>query len=77
MLCKVDGYDDISCPNAGEIIMVDLLTYDITCGPDDGRCPGAFSVGCDTQTETEAPGDRCEPTTVSGRVSRRIFVGRI
>ena len=32
--------------------MVDLVTYDISCGADDGRCPGAFSVGCDLETTT-------------------------
>merc|ERR1712110_1257312 len=54
-LCKSDGEEDaedVSCPVFGEIIMVNLVTYDITCGPDDGRCPGAFSVGCDTGTTT-------------------------
>ena len=47
----MDGEDeDINCPE-GEIIMVDLVTFDISCGANDGRCPGAFSVGCDTDTE--------------------------
>ena len=32
--------------------MVDLVTYEIFCGLDDGRCPGAFSVGCDIGTTT-------------------------
>ena len=31
----------------------------------DGRCPGAFKVGCDTDTSTQSPADKCNPTTVS------------
>ena len=58
----MDGEDeDINC-HEGEIIMVDLVTFDITCGADDDRCPGAFSVGCDT--DTEAP-TTAETTTTS------------
>jgi len=56
------GYEDITCSNTSEIIYVDLLTYETSCGPDDGRCPGAFKVGCDTDTSTESPADKCNPT---------------
>ena len=63
-LCKMDGEDqDIDCEE-GEIIMVDLVTFAISCGPDDGRCPGAFSVGCDTDTETPTP-TTAEATTTN------------
>ena len=58
----MDGEDeDINC-SEGEIIMVDLVTFDISCGADDGRCPGAFSVGCDTDTTTTTT---TEETTTS------------
>ena len=56
----MDGDEYINCPE-GEIIMVDLVTFGISCGADDGRCPGAFSVGCDTDTEA--------PTTTEASVS--------
>ena len=47
--------------------MVDLVTYDITCGPDDGRCPGAFSVGCDLgATTTTTTTTTAETTTTAG-----------
>ena len=60
----MDGEDeDINCEE-GEIIMVDLVTFAISCGPDDGRCPGAFSVGCDTDTETPTP-TTAEATTTN------------
>jgi len=57
-----EGYEDIFCYNE-TIIYVDLLTYETSCGPNDGRCPGAFKVGCDTDTSTQSPADKCNPTT--------------
>ena len=37
----------ITCDNPDEIIFVNVATQTASCGKDDGRCPGAFSVGCD------------------------------
>jgi len=51
---------DISCTEPGEIVYVNLATQDWYCGPDDGRCPGAFHVGCQEDT-TDQPTE--EPTT--------------
>ena len=31
----------------GEIVYINTVTHDWMCGIDDGRCPGAFQVGCD------------------------------
>ena len=35
-----------TCP-AGEIVMINVATQSWSCGADDQRCPGAFSVGCE------------------------------
>ncbi len=64
-LCEIGGYKDINCPVGGEIIMVDLVTLDISCGPDDGRCPGAFSVGCDIETTTSTSTTTTTTTTAT------------
>ena len=73
-LCKMDGEDqDIDCEE-GEIIMVDLVTFAISCGPDDGRCPGAFSVGCDTDTETPTPTTAEATTTTTSSSSDSIWI---
>merc|ERR1711973_972003 len=40
-----DGLEDL-------IVMVTLRTNRIYCGKDDGRCPGAFHVGCNMVTDT-------------------------
>ena len=45
--------------------MVDLVTLEISCGPDDGRCPGAFSVGCDIETTTTTTTTAATATTAS------------
>ena len=37
----------ITCDNPDEIVFVNVATQTASCGKDDGRCPGAFSVGCD------------------------------
>merc|ERR1711892_1331930 len=44
-LANPDDHVDINCPGE-EIVYVNLATQDWYCGPDDGRCPGAFHVGC-------------------------------
>ena len=49
--CGADGsHDDLSC-DAGEIVIVNYAATEHTwkwqCGADDGRCPGAFQVGCE------------------------------
>merc|ERR1712156_1090737 len=31
----------------GEIVYINTVTHDWMCGIDDGRCPGAFQVGCE------------------------------
>merc|ERR1711915_306635 len=61
------GYKEQWCNETNEIIYVDLAQFpttdvQITCGIDDGRCPGAFHVGGDIVTEdpTEDPTD--DPT---------------
>ena len=70
----MDGEDqDIDCEE-GEIIMVDLVTFAISCGPDDGRCPGAFSVGCDTDTETPTPTTAEATTTTTSSSSDSIWI---
>jgi len=46
-ICKENDYEDFTCDaDLDEIVMVDLRTEKIFCGKDDGRCPGAFHVGC-------------------------------
>ena len=46
--------------------MVDLITLEISCGLDDGRCPGAFSVGCDIETTTSGSTTTAEASTTNG-----------
>jgi len=38
-------HEDITCPE-GEIVFVDMAKHTWSCEEDDGRCPGAFHVGC-------------------------------
>lgn len=52
--------------------MVDLVTLEISCGPDDGRCPGAFSVGCDIETTTTTT--TTAPTTTASSSSDSKWV---
>ena len=49
--CGADGtHDDITCDD-GQIVIVNYAATEDTwlwqCGDDDGRCPGAFQVGCE------------------------------
>merc|ERR1712241_1112340 len=60
--CFANGtFEHKQCPE-GEIVFVNLVTHDWMCAKDDGRCPGAFQVGCDPDPDysTAAP----SPTTV-------------
>jgi len=51
--CKEAKYCDggeintISCLDPDDIVFVNLVTLGWSCQEDDGRCPGAFSVGCE------------------------------
>merc|ERR1719228_508998 len=55
-----EGFEEemISCGEE-ELVYVNLVTHSWACGPDDGRCPGAFHVGCQDDT-TDPPTE--EPT---------------
>merc|ERR1711973_827135 len=55
-----DGLEDL-------IVMVNLRTNRIYCGKDDGRCPGAFHVGCNmvTDTPTSSSESSSQSTTTS------------
>ena len=48
-------YETKTCED-GRIVYVNHASNNDTwlwmCGPDDGRCPGAFHVGCDSYTTT-------------------------
>ena len=79
------GYEELSCEVEGEIIYVDLRNPSVWfCSKvgshdhhhhhhchhqDDGRCPGAFHVGCGLEETTEEPTQPppavCEPKNVS------------
>ena len=55
--CFANGtFEHKQCPE-GEIVYVNVVTHDWMCGMDDGRCPGAFQVGCDPDPDysTAAP----------------------
>ena len=59
--CGPDGaHEDISCEE-GQIVIVNYAATEDTwlwqCGDDDGRCPGAFQVGCE-------PDDSYTTTTI-------------
>ena len=46
-MCFANGtHVQKTCPE-GQIIYINVVTHDWMCGIDDGRCPGAFQVGCD------------------------------
>merc|ERR1712154_358474 len=55
-----NGYEEFNCYD-GQIVHVNLINFRITCGENDGRCPGAFHVGCDQPTTTTTT----PPTTSS------------
>merc|ERR1712027_32643 len=45
--CNGDGsYQTLDC-YLGQIVKVNVVTLEWYCDEDDGRCPGAFNVGCD------------------------------
>jgi len=45
--CNIDGSFISKTCGEGEIVFINVATNDWFCGLDDGRCPGAFQVGCD------------------------------
>jgi len=49
-ICKDGCYEEFTCEEEDEIIMVDMTNLRFSCGKDDTRCPGAFHVGCNTDT---------------------------
>ena len=46
------GYEKITCSNPSEIVYVNLAMMTWECNVDDGRCPGAFHVGCQSDLTT-------------------------
>merc|ERR1712168_550960 len=57
-----NGFDEITCSNPNEIVYVNLAQMSWSCAADDGRCPGAFHVGCETTTTTTTT---TNPTTTN------------
>lgn len=52
------GYTEYTCDGEREIIWVNMVTYAITCGNDDGRCPNTnLNVGCEIDTTMEPTDD--------------------
>jgi len=52
-VCDFGTYQNYTCDGLEDlIVMVNLRTNRIYCGKDDGRCPGAFHVGCNMATDT-------------------------
>jgi len=47
------GGEDITCEE-GQRVDVDMVSMEWKCIPDDGNCPGAFHVGCETTYRTPA-----------------------
>ena len=70
--CGPDGaHEDISCEE-GQIVIVNYAATEHTwlwqCGDDDGRCPGAFQVGCepdDSYTTTTIDPDNSGNSAIS------------
>merc|ERR1711868_190215 len=56
------GYEEFNCTD-GQIVHVNLINFRISCGENDGRCPGAFHVGCDQATTTSSSTTSSSPTT--------------
>merc|ERR1712150_255618 len=46
------GYQEITCSDPNEIVYVNLALNTWECNVDDGRCPGAFHVGCHSDSTT-------------------------
>ena len=46
-MCFANGTHAEKTCGEGEIVYINTVTHDWMCGIDDGRCPGAFQVGCD------------------------------
>ena len=46
-MCFANGTHVQKTCGEGEIVYINTVTHDWMCGIDDGRCPGAFQVGCD------------------------------
>ena len=46
-MCFANGTHVQKRCGEGEIVYINTVTHDWMCGIDDGRCPGAFQVGCD------------------------------
>ena len=72
--CGADGtHDDITCDD-GQIVIVNYAATEDTwlwqCGDDDGRCPGAFQVGC--EPDDNYPGTTTTTTTTT---TKAPFVG--
>ena len=45
--CYANGtFETKTCPEE-QIVFINVATNDWFCGLDDGRCPGAFQVGCE------------------------------
>ena len=70
--CGADGtHDDITCDD-GQIVIVNYAATEDSwlwmCGDDDGRCPGAFQVGCE-------PDDNYPDTTTTASSTKAPFVG--
>lgn len=65
-ICEENGaFQDFYCDeNEDEIVMVDLRTEKIFCGKNDGRCPGAFHVGCNITYPSSS-----SPTTATTHVT--------
>merc|ERR1712212_211607 len=55
-----NGYEEFNCSD-GQIVHVNLINFRISCGENDGRCPGAFHVVCALPTTTTTT----TPTTSS------------
>merc|ERR1712117_917903 len=45
--CNGDGSSQTLDCYLGQIVKVNVVTLEWYCDEDDGRCPGAFNVGCD------------------------------
>merc|ERR1711935_1078349 len=71
--CKTgaaDDYEEETC-GEGQIVYVDLTDNSWACGDDDGRCPGAFHVGCqddDYTTTTTATTTTVMPDSSSSLI---------
>ena len=74
--CGPDGaHEDISCEE-GQIVIVNYAATEESwlwqCGDDDGRCPGAFQVGCEPDDDYPATTTTTTTTTTNGASSFSI-----